>query len=193
MSTVNKPNLDTPLQPQAASLPASGGNFSNPEAIIAQAHLQLEQLRDGSRRDRLQARRIAEKEARTEIKQQRKAARLEMIKQMVVSGLSVAFSAMAMLSRTVKDFFEGLGEALKGTFESLKSGVLGAVDASFGEFIANLKQSAAEHGILRGSADNQAKDSEEFANDAQKYSDRALSHLSAVAQAEEKAKDAAII
>lgn len=193
MSTVQKPNLETPIQPQAAGLRLGGGNFSNPEAVIAQAHLQLEKLRDGSRRDRLQARRIAEKEARIEIKKERKAARLEMIKQMVVSAVSVGLSTMSMLSKTVRDFFEGLGEAFKSTFDSLKTGFLQAVDASFGKFIADLKESAANHGLLRNSADNQAKDSEEFANDAQKYSDRALSHLQAVAQAQDKAKDAAII
>lgn len=188
---INNTNSPSPTPVAAPS------GFSSPEAALALAHLQLEDIRQSSRKDERQARRARDHETRCAIADQKKAARINMIMTIVMGAINLVASLASSL-KGAAPAGEALSEAakqsnrVKDLVAIAAQGVSSLLGGVMGWSVAEKKTDAADHeaeaSVQTGHAEDAAKD----AQTAENNSGRALNHLSKIAEAEEQARDAAL-
>lgn len=197
MSNIAVNNTNTANSTPAADIPVASSGFSSPEAALALAHLQLEDIRRSSRKDEREARRAREHETRRAIADQRRATKLNMIMTIVVGVINLVASFASSLKKAAPAG-ETLSEAakqanrVKDLVAIAAQGVSSLLGGVMGWSVAEKKTDAADHEAEASIQTGHAEVAANNAEAAENNSSRVLNHLSKIAEAEERARDAAL-
>ena len=155
--------------------------FSDTQSVLAEAELLLGQMVEFDRSNKKEERNRAEREAKAALADHKKAAKIGLAMQISTSVVSAAVS----IAGEIKDLSKNVTDAITKT--------VNFVTSMFGIWTNKLTENAKEHEAEAANANAKAGNAADQVQHAEGYKARALNHLDAIAQAEEKARDAAIL